>query len=531
MAKLLSITNLGGSSAVSSEAPLLRFQPVSITAARRAGSFSSSSRKEGSAHRAHSVAALVLGGGPQQKSVVATIEVTLQLTTDFDVKVDAHVDGARPEPSDFPEVCLAGSSHRITFVTAYMEKKIRGNRQGHVKLAGFVPVVFHVARGRGTSYVGFSGRRRHSEVSHTRWEWKDGGEKPTEGTVADFEIIGHCSLVRIHVRAATEFEVNRACSLQAMRDAQELGDYDTLHAQLSKARTAGVELDHLNAAEDFLKQWRKQGFHVNVGCSKDSLRELMQWERVTDAASATTATTSKKQCAITSDCPCNVFESSAEHLFIVPCAVQSIVGEQNGDKMLFDDLVDAALNVEEGSVWRAGGKFIFSAFSRNQSVNAMLRTLEGHGKNRCAELLLKLVQYSEATYGGNVTAAQVNFHPNQDTYHDQHRDVYSAKQRAGPNCNCSFKEAVGTVCYSLGSSRLCRCETNTDDFSAIGSCSDNCQGCAETQWLNSGSAMYFNDTWNQNHTHGIPKMPEYCGPRISIAFLLGAPDKPKLIDF
>merc|ERR1712187_119242 len=207
-----------------------------------------------------------------------------------------------------------------------------------------------------------------------------------------------------------------------------------------------------------------------------------------------------------------------------------ILGEKTGDKLLFEDLVDAALNVEEGSVWKAGGKFIFSAFSRNQSINAMVRTLNGHGKRRCARLLMTLVQHSEKTYGGYVTAAQVNFHPNCDTYHDQHRDVYSAKQRAGPNCNCSFKEAVGTVCYSLGSSRRCKLETMADEFSAIKACGDNCQGCTETTWLHSGSAMYFNDTWNQNHTHGIPKMTEDCGPRISIAFLLGAPDVSKLLD-
>lgn len=48
---------------------------------------------------------------------------------------------------------------------------------------------------------------------------------------------------------------------------------------------------------------------------------------------------------------------------------------------------------------------------------------------------------------------EVNFHVDGSSFHDQHRDVYSAKQRAGPNCACSFRECVGTLCYSLGSSR------------------------------------------------------------------------------
>jgi len=527
MVQRLSITNLGGS-AGSSKAPFLLPQLSGITSARRSCSYSSTARKDGSLARAQSVAALVLGGGPHQKAVVATVEMTIVLITDYDVTVDAQVDGSRPEPENFPEVCPAGSTHRITFVTALMEKRARASREGAVKLDGFVPVVFHIARGRGTSYVGFPGRRRFSEVSHDRWQWKDGEDKPIEGKFADFEIIGHSSFLRVTIRAATANEVNRACSLQALRDAQELGDYDTLHAQVSKARVAGVELDHLSHAEDFLKRWRKHGFHVGVGCSKDSLRSLMLWEKVTEA---TDLSASMQICQASQSCPCNVHQSPAESLLIEPGAIQNILGAQDGDKTLFEDLVDAALNVEEGSVWKAGGKFIFSAFSRNQSVNAMLRTLQGHGKDRCAQLLLKLVQHSEATYNGNVTAAQVNFHPNRDTYHDQHRDVYSAKQRAGPNCNCSFKEAVGTVCYSLGSSRPCNLETMTDEFSAVKSCGDDCKGCAETRWLPSGSAMYFNDAWNQNHTHGIPKMTEYCGPRISIAFLLGAPDLPKLIDY
>ena len=37
---------------------------------------------------------------------------------------------------------------------------------------------------------------------------------------------------------------------------------------------------------------------------------------------------------------------------------------------------------QEGSVWPAGGKLIFSAFDRNQSVNALVRTLESANQKR-----------------------------------------------------------------------------------------------------------------------------------------------------
>jgi len=122
----------------------------------------------------------------------------------------------------------------------------------------------------------------------------------------------------------------------------------------------------------------------------------------------------------------------------------------------------------------------------------------------------------------DVTAVQINFHPNGSTFHDQHRDIYSGKQRAGPNCTCSFRECVGTVCYSLGSSRMCQLDTMTDDTSSLKACGESCSGRREMRWLHSGEAMYFNAPWNQNHMHGIPKMENYSGPRISIAFLLGA---------
>ena len=37
-------------------------------------------------------------------------------------------------------------------------------------------------------------------------------------------------------------------------------------------------------------------------------------------------------------------------------------------------------------MWPAGGKLIFSAFDRNQSVNALVRTLEGANQQRPGEV-------------------------------------------------------------------------------------------------------------------------------------------------
>lgn len=291
-----------------------------------------------------------------------------------------------------------------------------------------------------------------------------------------------------------------------------------LHAQVTKAKNAGVELEHIERGEEKLKSLRLQGLHVNVGCSKEALQEMMQWSRVTRRNGASSP---RAICDVDPDCPCNKPGNWSEVLEVTPSAVQEVLGHDS-DRILFEELSGAALDVQEGSVWKSGGKYIFSAFNRNQSLVALTRMLDNHGRKKCAKMLLDLANNSEKKFGGYVTAVQVNFHPNGETYHDQHRDIYSAKQRAGPNCTCSFRECVGTVCYSIGSSRLCLLETMVDELSVIKPCSERCKGCSEHRWLHSGEAMYFNAPWNQNHMHGIPAMAEDSGPRISVAFLLGA---------
>merc|ERR1711920_391312 len=160
--------------------------------------------------------------------------------------------------------------------------------------------------------------------------------------------------------------------------------------------------------------------------------------------------------------------------------------------------------------------------NRNQSGTALCRLLINHNMHRTADMMQLMVKRTQERYKGYVTAIQVNFHPHKGTYHDQHRDIYSQKQTAGPNCTCQFQDCVGTVCYTLGSSRIVLLETMTDNLSSICSCGDDCEGRREMRWFNSGSSMFFNDDWNQNHTHGIPPCDEECGPRISLAFLLAA---------
>jgi len=127
-------------------------------------------------------------------------------------------------------------------------------------------------------------------------------------------------------------------------------------------------------------------------------------------------------------------------------------------------------------------------------------------------------------YGFNVTAVQVNLHPDGKSHHKQHRDIYGAGQKGGINCTCSFMKCSGTVCYAIGSTRGVLINTLTDSRSRYEACGEECQGRKQMHAMKSGSAMYFNTGFNNSHMHGVPPCedPASVGPRISIALLLGA---------
>eukprot|EP00930_Biecheleria_cincta_P031985 TRINITY_DN22192_c0_g1_i1.p1 TRINITY_DN22192_c0_g1~~TRINITY_DN22192_c0_g1_i1.p1 ORF type:complete len:556 (+),score=69.96 TRINITY_DN22192_c0_g1_i1:136-1803(+) len=490
----------------------------------------SPTRRGGASSRARSVAALLLKTNSSnvfQPSCPAVLQVAVESV--YDVAVRVTIQGGKADGTGLPDICPAGETTSATFVSL---TPCRGAMtKGSLAIEYFeerIPIgVAH--SDMGSTFVHSKGRWRHTALSAPHWNWRDQEEKPTEGKAADIEV-DRCRhtekphVIRVSVRQASENELKRCLHHQALREAQEDRDYDMLHAQVTKARQAGVDLHHIEAAEETLRELRKLKLHISPGCEKETLQSQLVWKNI----SRLDGKIVNERCQVSAECPCNVEENAGEVLSIVPNAVQSCLQSfgQDGDRILFEELASSALAVEEGSVWKAGGKFVFSAFDRNQSVTALTRMLHGAGRARCAQMILQMVKHSEAQYGGYVTAIQINFHPHGGTYHAQHRDIYSAKQRAGPSCTCSFKKAVGTVCYSVGSSRVCLLETCTDTFSAVKPCSDGCQGRRERRWLHSGDAMYFNEAWNANHTHGIPQIEDghSHGPRISVAFLLGAED-------
>jgi NAD(P)H-flavin reductase len=203
------------------------------------------------------------------------------------------------------------------------------------------------------------------------------------------------------------------------------------------------------------------------------------------------------------------------------------------DQWLFERIAEAAVAAAaDGGVWKSGGKYILSALSRNQSPTALKNYLTTMGQGKCAEGIDALVKWTEKQYKHSVSAIQINVHFDSTSFHAQHRDIYGLEQRdmAGRDCTCSFKPNIATACLSLGSTRRCLVEAETDDYSEKKLCGPACKGYHCSHWLRSGNLMYFNDVWNRSHNHGIPKDGGDAsedgkgGPRISIAMLCAAAD-------
>eukprot|EP00930_Biecheleria_cincta_P005634 TRINITY_DN106568_c0_g1_i1.p1 TRINITY_DN106568_c0_g1~~TRINITY_DN106568_c0_g1_i1.p1 ORF type:complete len:523 (+),score=112.04 TRINITY_DN106568_c0_g1_i1:31-1599(+) len=454
-------------------------------------------------------------------TAVPALTVSVIAKDGLEGRVAVSLEGARPQGRGLPASVSSGSTATATYLAP---PALPGGTKGSVEIGVFgEPIRFFLASGgQGSSWVGSAGRWKYTALHVESWNWRENGQKPSEGQAADLELAG--KEMKIVLRAMSAMELKRSLQLQALREATEEDDYDSLRAQVTKARMASVEMEHIAKGEAKLKELKGQGLHVNEGCDRNTIREQMDVSKITSKLGAPDV---NEPCTICSDCPCNVPCNPGEALEFSDDAVQDCLKDCPGaDLLLFQSLVEAALAVEEGCVWKAGGKFIFSEFNRNQSVTALTRMLHRVGKIEAADMITRLVAYTETKYSGFVTAIQVNFHPHRGTYHDQHRDIYSQKQSAGPNCTCQFQECVGTVCYSLGSSRLVLLETMTDELSAIRPCASTCEGRSEMRWLHSGNAMFFNTEWNNNHTHGIPPSEEEVGPRISLAFLLAAKPPP-----
>lgn len=460
-------------------------------------------------------------------------QVDLRVSSDIDSGITVSLTkGQKTSPAKFPDtVCAKG---KISAVYSGGSDGIVGT----LNISGMEePIMFGVGVAgdpKSSSYVIRKDKRRGVVLNSLTGEWNSASSAATdtEGIAADIELSdGARANLTVHIRKANQLEMRRWEATKCLEDAEKKQDYSTLLAQVTKARARFVDVSRIEQAERLLKTLKPAPEDV---LTKEQLQSSMKWNMVTKIpqghSEELVQMCQTEACASNSGGACMTIdgEELVFHHNAVTEALKDIVvpGGASPDQFLFEELVAAAIGAPEGCVWRAGGKFILSAPNRNQAPVALMQLLVnyGRGKGGQAAMAMKaLVDYTERTFGHSVTAIQTNFHPNHESYHAQHRDIFSSKQRGGSNCTCSFHTCSGTVCYSLGSSRRILCETCVDDMSQFEACGPDCQPCKKWRWLGSGSYMYFNDKWNNNHTHGIPASPDLpSGPRISIALLLSA---------
>jgi hypothetical protein len=363
----------------------------------------------------------------------------------------------------------------------------------------------------------FADKTRGSATHCTELKPGAGTKVCGEGWVCEAQVLSEA--VAVNVRAAKNKELMRIQQEQALALAMEKQKYSTLLAQITKSKMRKVQANLIEQASRVLKSITPaEGSFMN----HVELKKKMKWKKVTSVS----AGDSIIPCEASDDCPCNaphavegeVLEITGGH---IDAALEGIAPAGVAvDEWLFKQMVKSAMAAPEGCVWKSGGKFLLTNEERNQSANAIVNLLERDPNSMAGLAVRQLVNYTEREWKARVTAVQLNFHPNQKSSHKNHRDIYGAGQKGGINCTCSFMKCIGTVCYSLGSSRQILCETITDTRSKYSACGDGCTGCKTYKYMHSGSAMFFNGKWNNNHTHGVPPTDVPAGPRISIALLL-----------
>jgi len=519
----------GGCSTAASTPKACRLTPTSSPTGLRSSSSSGALRLPAIQARASSTGALARGGGVTRARLALCVTSKFE-GAEFSVEL---AEGELERGSAGLPPCL-GEGETVT-----VEFRSSGSITGVLRVGGSPPVPFGVQvavprtaatgtspgsglRGERSNFVSAPHRQR-SVIAHAdNLQFSNGLSASGEGVIADVAISCdlHAEMVVV-MRRATRKELTRLAQQQALLDAMEKKRYSSLLAQITRSKMRKVDTALIDQAGRLLKTLKlPEGSFL----THRELGKLMRWKRVTSLHDGSEDVF--EPCSVAGSCPCNEECAQAGEV----CDVTSgVVHEALGgvapshvpaDKWLFQALVKAAMTAPEGCVWKAGGKFLLTNEERNQSPAAIVNVLErDNSESDAGKGIRALVAHTEREYNFRVTAIQLNFHPNHRSSHKQHRDIYGAGQKGGINCTCSFMKCTGTVCYSLGSSRQVLCETITDQRSKYEACGEDCTGSKTFRWMHSGSAMYFNAPWNNNHTHGVPRLEEACGPRISIALL------------
>eukprot|EP00929_Paragymnodinium_shiwhaense_P075080 TRINITY_DN38396_c0_g1_i1.p1 TRINITY_DN38396_c0_g1~~TRINITY_DN38396_c0_g1_i1.p1 ORF type:complete len:587 (+),score=118.67 TRINITY_DN38396_c0_g1_i1:103-1761(+) len=420
---------------------------------------------------------------------------------------------------------VGGGGQILAQNTSAVEFRSRSAISGSLCVAGAPAVEFGVQtealkNGQLGNFVISAGRQRGWLTHAGELEAAEGTNVKGDGIVFECEMSpGPTAELQVKVRPAQKKELLALQQERALRRSMEKKKYLSLNAQITKAKHRSCDLRLIQEAEQLLRSLEMpEKSYLNT----QQIQKTMKWKLITDDIDEIW-----EPCP-TEDCPCNKGSAQeGEECSVTDGLVQEALDHiwpDKADKMLFKALVRAAEKAPDGCVWKSSGKFILSNKEQNQGCGAILSCLDQYDED-AGKAMRALVAYSEDKYAAKVSAVQVNIHMNEKSHHKQHRDIYGAGQKGGPNCTCTFVPAIGTICYSIGSSRHVLTETLTDERSKYEACSDDCKGARKFLVMRSGTGMFMNGKWNNNHSHGVPPCEKKCGPRISIACLLtkGAP--------
>lgn len=491
-----------------------------------------------------------IGGGvvnlpPRPTSVSCQVELSMESVLDISTPIAVEMELANSSSST--ETALPDRLEPGGVVTALYSRR-GGVLEGRLRIGGCA-VSFHIEELRiGAPKLWRAGDAR-APKNHIRTSDGEVRQKvvvlddsSTPPLAAEVSLgSGWRATLRIRCREATPPELERHAATRALLKAEAGTNYTTLLAQIKRGRQRGVEAALLTRAAAKLK-----GMKAAIKAPPvDELRRKLSPKLCTRPESEAAAVEPSQACQLpgcTVGTPRKgaVFDlnhNGAEEAFEQLRRERGIPDDTPAGAWLFQAFAKAAIRaVADGGVWKAYGKFNLSAPSRNQSPHELRNYLVRIDQHDCAAGLDCLVGHVERVYNKKVAAVQINVHMDASSSHTNHRDVYGAeqKERVGANCTCNFSTAAATACFSLGSSRRALLRTETDKHSSRAKCCDGCAGAWRKPWLHSGTLLYFNTVFNDDHTHGIPAHDTAAdgeaGPRISVALLCAEGPPPNALE-
>lgn len=140
--------------------------------------------------KAITVASLLLNAPSVSCSCPAPVLFRLRVSCQsFSTRVQVQTLTEVASSSGSEVTCEVGSTEQIVYT---LPLGVQGNQtEGKLLIESFSAIPFSVAHSKaGSTFIGGPGRWRYTALSATRWEWRQGADRPSEGRAADLELSG-----------------------------------------------------------------------------------------------------------------------------------------------------------------------------------------------------------------------------------------------------------------------------------------------------------------------------------------------------